>query len=91
MTSVLDKMYLDKSLIEPEVLFNTPEDVVVSHALTVSQKIEVLERWSQSLQDRIRATGEGMQPAAGQTAKEAETVKAIGKAITVVEMDDCGS
>lgn len=91
MTSVLDEMYVEKSLIEPEVVFTSPKELVSSNSLTVAQKLDVLERWSRSLQDRIRATGEGMQPPAGQTADEAATIEAIGKAVKDLKTENCSS
>ena len=59
-------------------------DIVQTPGLTRGQKIAALERWNQTLLDRIRATGEGMEPPPGQTAEEAATVEEISKALQLL-------
>ncbi len=79
----------DKARLEPDTVFDRPLDIVSETGLTRGQKIAALERWSQALQDRIRATGEGMAPPAGQTAEEAAMIEEIGKALE--QLRDNGS
>ena len=76
-------MHLDseKSRFEPDAVYKKPSDVVDKPGLTRGQKIATLERWNLTLQDGIRATGEGMAPESGQTADESATVVAIAHAL----------
>lgn len=80
-------MQLDtkKACEQPETVFRTPADVVAEIGLTRGQKVVALKRWAQLLDDRLRASNEGMTPPAGQGAREAATIEAIGKAL--VELD----
>lgn len=71
----------DKARLAPETVFARPLDVVAEVGLTRGQKISALERWRNSLLDRIRSTEEGMQPPAGQTADESATVHEIAEAL----------
>jgi hypothetical protein len=69
---------------EPETVFSRPVDVLVDDDLNHEQKIAALERWKEALQDRLRATGEGMAPPAGETAREAALIEEIGKALKLL-------
>ena len=71
----------EKSRFEPDAVYEKPADVVNEPGLTRGQKVAALECWELALQDRIRATGEGMAPEAGQTADEAATVIEVAQAL----------
>jgi hypothetical protein len=71
---------------DPETVFNHPIDVISDSTLSHAQKTAVLTRWKQNLQDRIRATGEGMNPPAGKTANESDMLETIAKAITALNL-----
>jgi len=74
----------EKARHEPDTVFARPLDIVNETGLSRGQKIAALERWNQTLQDRLRATGEGMAPPEGQTANEAATVEEIGRALEML-------
>lgn len=63
--------------LDPEARFSRPLDVLNENGMTRNQKISVLEHWQLSLVERLRATGEGMAPPAGQTAAEAARIEEI--------------
>jgi hypothetical protein len=81
----LVNLNVEKARLEPDAVFARPLDIVAEGGLTRGQKIASLKRWKQALQDRMRATSEGMAPPPGQTAKEAATVEEIGKALEFLE------
>ena len=83
MTEIV-KVNTEKSRFEPDAVYAKPIDLVNEPGLTRGQKIAALERWNLSLQDRIRATGEGMAPEAGQTAEESATVVEIAHALALL-------
>jgi hypothetical protein len=74
----------------PEAVFSRPLDVISEGGLTRGQKIATLERWRQTLLDRIAATGEGMTPPAGQSAQEAARVEEIGEALRILLETETG-
>lgn len=76
--------YKTKARLEAEAVFNHPMDVVAARDLTGAEKVDALKRWQQSLQDRLRSTGEGMAPPAGQTADEAALIEEIDKALKML-------
>jgi hypothetical protein len=78
----------EKARLEPDTVFASPLDIVAETGLTRGQKIAALKRWDLTLQDRLRATGEGMAPPEGQTAVEAATIQTISKALTFLERPD---
>jgi hypothetical protein len=75
----------EKARLEPDTVFSSPLDIVAEQGLTRGQKIAALKRWEQTLQDRLRATSEGMSPPAGQTANEAAIIERIFKALEFLE------
>ena len=75
----------EKSRFEPDAVYEHPIDVVNEEGLTRGQKIATLERWDLTLQDRIRATDEGMAPEAGQTADEAALVVEVTEALAQLQ------
>ena len=83
MTEIIN-INTEKSRFEPDAVYEKPDDVVKELGLTRGQKIAALERWELALHDRIRATGEGMAPEAGQTADEAATVIEIAQALAML-------
>ncbi len=79
--STIMNLNTDKARLEPDTVFAHPDELVAQEGLTRGQKIAALERWELTLQDRLRATDEGMAPPAGQTADEAELIEAIAGAL----------
>ena len=79
--SIVMSLNVEKARTDPEAVFSSPLDIVGEPGLTRGQKIAALQRWKQLLEDKLRATGEGMAPPAGQTAEEAETLADISKAL----------
>jgi hypothetical protein len=51
---------MDAARFDPEKAFGAPAKLVESIALTRGQKIAALDRWSQQVLDRLKASGEGM-------------------------------
>ena len=78
----------EKARMDAETVFRDPLNIVAEPGLTRGQKIAALERWKQTLQDRLKATGEGMAPPAGQSAEEADALAQISKALEFLERDD---
>jgi hypothetical protein len=70
---------------DSESVYPLPAAVLSDSSLTHAQKIGVLKRWKANLVDRLRATGEGMTPPAGQTAREAAMIEPLTKALAVLE------
>ena len=90
MTTLL-QLNMEKARLEPDSEFTRPHDIVESVGLTRGQKIAALQRWEQTLLDRMKATGEGMAPPAGQTATEAATVEEIAGALRLLCEDPGGA
>jgi hypothetical protein len=86
--SEIVNLNIEKARLEPDTVFASPLDIEAETGLTRGQKIAALKRWEQTLQDRLRATGEGMAPPEGQTALEAATIQKISKALTFLERPD---
>jgi hypothetical protein len=78
----------EKARLEPDTVFVSPLDIVAEPGLTRGQKTAALKRWEQTLQDRLRATSEGMSPPAGETANEAATIEKIGKALEFLQRSE---
>ena len=79
--STIMNLNTDKARLEPDAVFAHPDELVAQEGLTRGQKIAALERWELTLQDRLRATDEGMAPPAGQTADEAVLIEAVAGAL----------
>jgi hypothetical protein len=75
----------EKARLQPDTVFSRPLDIVPETGLTRGQKIAALERWDLTVQDRMRAADEGMEPPAGQTAREAATIVEIGQALDLLQ------
>ena len=75
-------MHIDtvKARMDAETVFARPLDIVSEIGLTRGQKLAALDRWEQSLKDRLRASGEGMTPPTEQTTHEAGVLEEIAKA-----------
>ena len=86
MATILNRQ-MEKARIEPETVFSRPLDIVTDQGLTREQKFATLERWNLALQDRLRATGEGMAPRPGETAAEAALIEEIGDALRKLQND----
>ena len=72
-------------------MFDHPRDLIAEVGLTRGQKLATLARWRQYLIDKIRATGEGMTPASGETSAEAIMLSEVEKAeIELQEPDGLG-
>ncbi len=74
---------LEKSQAEartnPEETFNTPAQLAAAVALTPRQRIDALNRWEQSVQDRLAASNEGM-PTNNTTGGDLDLLSQIEKA-----------
>ena len=81
-------MDIEKAQLEPETVFARPLDIVTVGGRARGQKIAALGRWNLTLQDRLRATNEGMAPPAGQTAAEAATIEEIAKALALLQDEE---
>jgi hypothetical protein len=51
---------LELALLDPGAVFTTPEELLISGALTRQQKLEVLRRWEYDARESSIATDEGM-------------------------------
>ncbi len=58
--SQISHINMDTARFDPEREFGTPDKLVASIAMTRGQKIAALERWSQQVPDRMKASSEGM-------------------------------
>ena len=71
--------------VDPETRFSTPGNIVSDTGIDPDQKRKALDAWRCDLEDRLRATFEGMTPVAGRTAAEAALlaqVRAAERAMT---------
>lgn len=75
----------EKARLTPDSVFSRPLEIVSYPHLAREQKITALERWALTLQDRLRATSEGMAPPPGKSAAEAAAVEEIAQAIQLVK------
>lgn len=69
----------------PENVAAHPLEIAADPSMSKQQKIDALERWRDTLLQRIRATEEGMTPPADQTAEEDALVEQIAKALQLVK------
>lgn len=56
-----DKIDLDKALLDPASVFETPEEVKQHDELSKEQKIDILRRWEYDASEVAVAEEEGMQ------------------------------
>lgn len=56
-----DKIDLDKALLDPAAVFETPEAVLRHDGLSEEQKIDILRRWEYDASEIAVAEEEGMQ------------------------------
>lgn len=65
----------DRALVNPASVFDRPEDIVTSDAMTTEQKLEVLKRWEVDALNLSVATEENM--AGGEPSRLEEVRSAI--------------
>jgi hypothetical protein len=53
-------MDMELARLDPVAAFTTPEELLISGALTRQQKLEVLRRWEYDARENSTATEEGM-------------------------------
>src|SRR5262245_28625084 len=53
---------LDKAKLDPQSVFNTPDEVLSAPGLSPDDKKAILVRWEADVDALLRATGEGMPP-----------------------------
>lgn len=51
---------LERAMLDPAAVFDTPEEIVSDADLTKTQKIEILRRWENQVADEAVALEEGM-------------------------------
>jgi hypothetical protein len=74
----ISRLSIARARLEPEAVFDHPDQLLAEVLLTRGQKIAALRRWRQSLEDRIRAAEEGMQPAhPAETLRDMATLGAL--------------
>lgn len=56
-----DKIDLEKALLDPASVFDTPEEVLKHDDLSKAQKIDILRRWEYDASEIAVAEEEGMQ------------------------------
>ena len=86
----ISNICVDKARLEPELVFHHPTNLVREQGMTRGQKLATLARWRDLLLDRLRATGEGMAPPAGNTAYEAATIEDIAEAEAILLAEEIG-
>jgi hypothetical protein len=52
---------VDKALVDPALVFKTPEEVLANNELSREQKIEILQRWEYDVRELQVAEEEGME------------------------------
>ena len=52
---------VDKALVDPALVFKTPEEVLADNELSREQKIEILQRWEYDVRELQVAEEEGME------------------------------
>lgn len=57
-----DLSYLERMILDPRDYFSAPAEVLTLGSISYSEKIELLENWKRSIEDLMRAQGEGMAP-----------------------------
>lgn len=81
---VISSISPEKARFDPESVFEHPSDLVHEKGLTRGQKLATLGRWRAILKDRIRASGEGMEPGDERTADDAAQIEEIAQAEAVL-------
>ena len=56
----MEKQALEKALLDPQSVFETPQDVVREPSLSTDRKIEILRRWEYNVSEEAVALEEGM-------------------------------
>ncbi len=64
--SVISKINQADAKLDPERAFDTPDDVLANAGMTRAQKLAAISAWRFVLEERLKATSEGM-PAEGTT------------------------
>ena len=56
----MEQQEFEKALLDPQSLFDTPQDVVRAPSLSTARKIEILRRWEYNAAEEAVALEEGM-------------------------------
>lgn len=62
----------------PEAAFKSPAELAATRGLTTGEKIAAIDRWIETVEQRLDATAEGM-PASGNEANDAELLRNLSK------------
>jgi hypothetical protein len=71
---------LDKAKLDPQSVFNTPDEVLSAPGLSPDDKKAILVRWEADVDALLRATGEGMPPSDNRRSP-AELLRAVRGAL----------
>ena len=71
---------LDKAKLDPQSVFNTPDEVLSAPGLSPDDKKAILVRWEADVEALLRATEEGMPPSENRRSA-AELLRAVHVAI----------
>lgn len=56
----MEQQEFEKALLDPQSVFETPQDVVQAPSLSTDRKIEILRRWEYNVSEEAVALEEGM-------------------------------
>jgi hypothetical protein len=56
----MEKRELERALLDPQSIFESPQDVVHAPSLSTDRKIEILRRWEYNVSEEAVALEEGM-------------------------------
>jgi hypothetical protein len=81
---------LDKAKLDPQSVFNTPQEVIDAPGLSPDDKKTILIRWEADVDSLLRATEEGMPPS-GSHRSSAELLRAVHLAIESLDVGTTGA
>lgn len=78
-----DLSYLERMIIDPREYFSEPSEILTLGSINYDEKIQLLENWKRSIEDLMRAQGEGMAPSRRCERKEhlEEEMEEVGKVL----------
>lgn len=71
----------------PESRYTRPIEVISDLRLSRSEKLAILNRWEQTLQDRLRSSGEGMTPHDGPPGADGDAARVVEIAEALRRLD----
>ena len=75
---------LDKAKLDPQSVFDTPDDVLSAPGLSSDDKRAILVRWQADVDALLRATGDGMPPSDNRRSP-GELLRAVRQALDSLE------